>query len=293
MMAVAQGGIEERRARYPEALALFDQARQDPACRVEAQLGMARTFNSMNDHKEALAAARWVLSNTPDEELLGEAHYEIGRALHKAGKKMTKQKAAAEASYLRAVELTEGEQRAAVRALMRLYRETRREEDLAALQERFPDIRASTRAERKRLLVDLKKKRRIPQEAPSLEGWTVAAGGAVDCATREPTSDSEWELDLPTNCDDPDVELRAKVASPSPQYTDEDRQARIQGLVQFEARVNAAGEVDVVRILDSLSPGLDTSTLAAVCLWQFEPAGETEGSSRSFYYCGTASFRLQ
>ena len=63
------GLLEERRARFSEALAALDQARRDPACRDAAEVGLARAHNSMNDHKKALAAARWVLDNSVDPKL--------------------------------------------------------------------------------------------------------------------------------------------------------------------------------------------------------------------------------
>ena len=293
MMAVAQGSLEERRARFPEALALFDQARQEPVCQVEAQLGMARTYNSMNDHKDAIAAARWVLANSEDPELQVEAHFEIGRALHKPGRRKTKDKQAAEAAFLQAVELSEGEHRASVRALLRLYEETRQEEKRAEFQERYPEIKASTRARQLKLVTAKKKK----GGRGAGEVWMPVEGGSVDCATRAAAPDEDWQLELPRYCEVADDEVPGtrpkKVSAAQPQYTEADRKARVQGVVSFEARIDAEGKVEKVRILEGLSPGLDMGTVAAVCQWTFEPAKDAEGEASGSYLCGAANFALR
>jgi len=170
MMALAQGSLEERRAQFQQALVLFEQARKEPLCEVEAQIGLARTLNSMNEHKDALAAGEWVVDHSDDSDLLAEAYYEIGRALHKPGKRMTEDKTAAEEAYRKAVEQSEGRHRGAIRALMRLYQETRQEDRLAEIQEQHPDIRASTRAQQIRT-VRAKKK-----PAPAAGESAAAAG---------------------------------------------------------------------------------------------------------------------
>lgn len=304
MMALAQGSLEESRAQFSEALALFEQARKEPVCEVEAQIGMARTFNGMNEHKKAVAAAEWVLGHSDDAELLAEAQYEIGRALHKPGRRMNAGKTAAAEAYRQAVELSEGRHRGAVRALMRLYEETRQEDLLAEIQERYPDIRASTRARRMRT-VTAKKKAAPPapgEPAPGaqepLEGGDVTVVSSRDCATRkEAAALDTWTLDLPRFCGpgtDSDTGNRpSKVDAPQPQYTEEDRKARNQGAVEFEALAGADGKIEAVRIVASVSPGLDKSALDAVCKWRFEPAEDAEGRPARYYYCGTVNFRLQ
>ncbi|MEE8526333.1 MAG: TonB family protein [Thermoanaerobaculia bacterium] len=292
MMALAQGSLEERRAQFSQALALFEQARKEPVCEIEAQIGMARTFNSMNDHKDAVIAAEWVLDHSDDPELLAEAQYEIGRALHKPGRRMTADKTAAAEAYLQAVELSEGRHRGAVRALMRLYEETRQEDRLAEIQERYPDIRASTRARQVRTVTPKKKN----GPAAGKPGPVVAQGSA-DCSTREAAPAEDWELDLPRFCGSgPDQETGRqprKLSSPTPEYPEEDRKARTQGTVKFEALVGTDGEVEAVRIVEGVSPGLDAATIASACQWRWEPAEGADGQPSRFYICGTTSFRVQ
>ncbi len=282
MMALAQGSLEERRAQFDRALALFKEARKEPLCEVEAQIGMARTFNSMNDHKDALAAAGWVLEHSEDPELLAEAQYEIGRALHKPGRRKTKDKTAAEQAFLQAVEHSEGRHRGAVRALMRLYEETRQEDRLAKLQERFPEIRASTRAKQMRAVRP--KKKSAPAAGKLVES-------SLDCATKKITTSGVWELDLPRFCgpepEEESVSPPSPVEIPRPESPEDDETS---GTVELEVLISSEGDIEAVRISSGLSPGLDTAALDAACRSRFEPAKDAEGEPTRSYFCGAINF---
>ena len=97
--ALELGRLEERRARFPEALAALERAQQDPACRAVAEVALARTYNGMNEHKKALAAARSALAGAADPRLRSDASYEIGRALYKPGRRMNRQKTEAAKAF--------------------------------------------------------------------------------------------------------------------------------------------------------------------------------------------------
>jgi outer membrane biosynthesis protein TonB len=312
MMALAQGSLEERRAQFQQALVLFEQARKEPLCEVEAQIGLARTLNSMNEHKDALAAGEWVVDHSDDSDLLAEAYYEIGRALHKPGKRMTEDKTAAEEAYRKAVEQSEGRHRGAIRALMRLYQETRQEDRLAEIQELHPDIRASTRAQQLRTVTAIKEApapaaeesaealgpEPVPDAVKQQMLGPAVPGGSRDCSTRKAEAPpGSWELDLLRFCgpgtDNNTGRRPHKVSAVQPQYTEKDRKARTQGLLEFEALVDADGEVEAVRILRSLSPGLDESTRDAVCKWRLETVEHDDGQPTRFYWCGKVNYRLQ
>jgi TonB family protein len=246
-----------------------------------------------------VTAAEWVVGHSDEPELLAEAYYEIGRALHKPGRRMTKEKTAAEEAYRQAVERSEGRHRGAIRALMRLYEETLQEDRLAEIKERFPDVRASTRAQQLRAVAP--KKKPAPAAAagePRAGDDPRAAGSSRDCSTRDAVAPPElWKLDLPRFCGparDGDTARRPeKISAPQPQYTEEDRKARRQGAVEFEALAGADGGIEAVRIVASISPGLDEATLDAVCKWRFDPAKDAEGKPLRTYYCGAVNFRLQ
>lgn len=82
-----------------------------------------------------------------------------------------------------------------------------------------------------------------------------------------------------------------KLSSPQPQYTEEARKARIQGVVIVQAVINCHGLVEDVTILKSLDPGLDRNCVDAISRWRFEPATQN-GKPVSVYYNLTVNFRL-
>jgi protein TonB len=63
---------------------------------------------------------------------------------------------------------------------------------------------------------------------------------------------------------------------PEPDYTDEARQAHIQGTVVLGVIVRADGTGKVVNVIRGLDPGLDQKAIAAFEKWRFEP-GKKDG----------------
>jgi TonB family protein len=57
-----------------------------------------------------------------------------------------------------------------------------------------------------------------------------------------------------------------------PQYSEEARKARYQGMVVLEAIVRKDGSVEIVRVVRSLGFGLDESAIQALRQWKFRPA---------------------
>ena len=67
--------------------------------------------------------------------------------------------------------------------------------------------------------------------------------------------------------------LRRRVQSKiEPEYTEEARQARIQGTVVIDVVVEPDGTVTVLGVVKSLNPGLDQRAIEAVSRWRFRPA---------------------
>ncbi len=83
-----------------------------------------------------------------------------------------------------------------------------------------------------------------------------------------------------------------KIFSPQPQYTEEARRARIQGVVIVQAIIDCRGDVTDVTILKGLPLGLSEATVAAISQWRFHPA-TLNGMAVSVYYNLTVNFRLQ
>lgn len=73
--------------------------------------------------------------------------------------------------------------------------------------------------------------------------------------------------DLPSDAVRPRV--RREVA---PRYTADAMERRIQGQVELEGVVSAAGRVESLRVLRSLIPDLDAEAIAAVRQWRMDPA---------------------
>ncbi len=67
------------------------------------------------------------------------------------------------------------------------------------------------------------------------------------------------------------------IYSPSPPYTDQARKAKIDGTVQLKVTVAANGDVDDVRIVKGLDPGLDRQAVETVRTWKFNP-GTMDGT---------------
>jgi TonB family protein len=57
----------------------------------------------------------------------------------------------------------------------------------------------------------------------------------------------------------------------SPEYTEEARQARVQGDVKLYVQVNREGRAENIRVLESLDRGLDAKAIEAVKQWEFAP----------------------
>jgi TonB family protein len=62
------------------------------------------------------------------------------------------------------------------------------------------------------------------------------------------------------------------VYNPVPEFTDEARRKKIQGIVILDLIVNSDGTVRDVNVVKSLEPGLDRQAIATVGKWKFQPA---------------------
>jgi len=76
-----------------------------------------------------------------------------------------------------------------------------------------------------------------------------------------------------------------------PEYSDEARKAKLQGIVELGIEVNASGRVSNVRVLRSLGLGLDERAIEAVRLWKFRP-GTLDGKAVTTRAVVEVNFRL-
>lgn len=84
----------------------------------------------------------------------------------------------------------------------------------------------------------------------------------------------------------------AKVtAKPKPEYTEEARQLRIEGIVTLRIRVQPTGAVEVLGLISGLGHGLDESAKRAILATKFEPA--TDGSGHPVAWDGIVNVTFQ
>ena len=84
-----------------------------------------------------------------------------------------------------------------------------------------------------------------------------------------------------------------KVFAPSPRYSEEARQGRIQGVVLLQAIIDEEGKVADIEVLKGLPLGLTESAVDTTKTWTFEPARQTDGTPVAVYFTLTVSFSLQ
>ena len=76
-----------------------------------------------------------------------------------------------------------------------------------------------------------------------------------------------------------------------PEYSDEARKAKLQGIVELGIEVNASGQVTNVHVLRSLGLGLDERAIEAVRRWKFRP-GTMNGKAVTTRAMVEVNFRL-
>lgn len=69
-----------------------------------------------------------------------------------------------------------------------------------------------------------------------------------------------------------DVSPPKRIYGPKPPFTEEARQARVQGVVLLQAIIDQQGNVARVRVLKGLPMGLTESAIETVKTWRYEPS---------------------
>ena len=102
-----------------------------------------------------------------------------------------------------------------------------------------------------------------PGGTPGAHG-TVASGG-FGTAVAAPTQAA-------ARVQQPATTAIVVLSKPSPRYTEEAREMRVQGDVTLEVRFTAAGSVEVLRVVNGLGHGLDEQARVAAQQIRFKPA---------------------
>jgi TonB family protein len=82
------------------------------------------------------------------------------------------------------------------------------------------------------------------------------------------------------------------IYSPDPEFSEEARKAKYQGVVVLRVLVGADGRVHNAQVARSLGMGLDEKALETVRLWKFEPARTKDGRPVDVYAAIEVNFRL-
>jgi TonB family protein len=62
------------------------------------------------------------------------------------------------------------------------------------------------------------------------------------------------------------------VYHPEPEFSEEARKAKLQGVVVLEIQVDSSGHAQIIRVSQPLGLGLDEKAVEAVQRWRFRPA---------------------
>jgi periplasmic protein TonB len=82
------------------------------------------------------------------------------------------------------------------------------------------------------------------------------------------------------------------IYSPDPEFSEEARKAKYQGVVVLKVLVGTDGRVHDAHVARSLGMGLDEKALETVRLWKFEPARAKDGKAVDVYASIEVNFRL-
>jgi protein TonB len=88
------------------------------------------------------------------------------------------------------------------------------------------------------------------------------------------------------------VSLPKCAYCPDPQYTDEAREAKLQGTVTLQVLVGADGRASQIRIVRGIGLGLDDRAVQSVRAWKFIPARDAARRAVPAWVTVEAVFRL-
>ena len=89
------------------------------------------------------------------------------------------------------------------------------------------------------------------------------------------------------------VNMPKCVSCPDPPYTENARSKKVQGRVVLSVLVTAEGKADKIRVVTSLDPDLDRSSIRTVSSWRFQASTDSDGKSVSVRLPVEVTFRLR
>jgi TonB family protein len=89
------------------------------------------------------------------------------------------------------------------------------------------------------------------------------------------------------------VTLPKCVVCPDPPYKENARSKKVQGHVVLSVLVTAEGKADKIRVVRSLDPDLDRSSIRTVSSWQFQASKDSDGKSVAVRLPVEVNFQLR
>lgn len=90
--------------------------------------------------------------------------------------------------------------------------------------------------------------------------------------TRDPASARKLSANVRDRCCGEGVNQPKSISTPEPEFSEEARRERFQGVVGITVTVNKEGRTEQIRIVKPLGFGLDEKAAEVVSLWTFKPA---------------------
>lgn len=89
------------------------------------------------------------------------------------------------------------------------------------------------------------------------------------------------------------VTVPACVYCPVPDYTDQARKAKLEGVVVIQAVVTVEGRAEHVSVVRGLGSGLDEKAIEVVKIWRFKPGHDSDGHPVAVSVPMEVTFRLR
>jgi protein TonB len=121
------------------------------------------------------------------------------------------------------------------------------------------------------------------------KGHTIGSRDGETMGDSEDGGGGQGESELPYH---PGTTLPSCAYCPDPQYTDEAREAKMQGKVTLRVLVGADGRAAEIRIVQGIGMGLDERAEQAIRGWKFVPARDAARRAVPAWITVEAVFRL-
>jgi len=97
---------------------------------------------------------------------------------------------------------------------------------------------------------------------------------AVLLSQDNPTKETKETYDGEPLCGNHQGVHPRAIYQPTPDYDEKARKKKIEGMVTLSALVTKEGQTADIKVVKSLTPGLDQQAIKAVSRWRFEPAAQ-------------------